>query len=516
MATLTAEHPHSLQTLCRRFSNLVGWPVRFAPAGSQRASELEQWLLAPSDYCWATEITDGERRLGYLYIDLPHEAAADRTFLTVCGVTEILAELLSQVASARLSLDAQTRDISALVAISQSPAAQDVNGSLDRLLQGAMQLTGFRAAGFLLLRPDGSTLHLRALQSVEPLQIPFEERTVRENAPDFDALARGNILVHRDLSPRIARWLPEGCATAVCLPVRNGAGALGTLWVFDRRRRIPGDREFHVLESVAAQIAAVLERAVLLQESANHHRLQRHLQLASESRPIDASQLLPPDSGFEISMVCTSRYEIGGDLCEIIPLDRARTLLAVGDASGDSVPAALIMSIARGALRSLALEEAPNRTGAPDRIVRRLNRILHETTLPHQFMSLVCGTLDQAGRTFAYTNAGHPNPLLFRGGTVTQLDSHGMLLGVTGDAAYGESVLKLVPDDILVMFSDGITEAMNSRSRMFRSDGIVDSVLGCADRSAQEIVQAVWSSLQTHTADGEGDDRTLMVLKVRE
>jgi sigma-B regulation protein RsbU (phosphoserine phosphatase) len=515
-ATL-ADSGQDVHALCRRFSNLVGWPVKFAPVGSPRATELEQWLLAPSGCCWATELNDGHRRIGYLYLDLPEDSVADRTFLTVSGLTEVLAELLNKSAATARSVESQARDLSLLIDMSRSsPEDEGLAAMLGRLLRGGLQLTGFRGAGFFLLRPDGQRFELRAVQALERLAVPEPQRDAAHSPPDVDALGRGSVLLQRELAPAAARWLPEGYATGVCLPVRSGSGPLGTLWAFDRRRRMPTDRDFHVLESVAAQMAATLERAVLLQESAAQHRLQRHVQLASEGQARNPSAILPPDAGIEVAAHCTSRYELGGDLCELIPLERGRTLIAVGDASGDSVPAAMVMSGARGALRAVAQTSGPGDAPAPERMVDRLNRILHSTTLPHQFMSLVCGVLDTERRTFAYTNAGHPKPILVRGGRTEYLDSHGMLLGVIEDAPYQQSVLRLQPGDLLVLFSDGVTEAMSSRQKMFRSDGIVDAIAGCPHRSAGEVLQAVWSRLETHVRDGdEGDDRTLLVVKVR-
>lgn len=513
MIQATTDTSAWLHEICRRFSNLVGWPVKFAPADSPRAAELERWLLAPSEYCWAIEVHNGTQRTGYLYIDLPQNSTADRSFLTVCGLTEIFAELLSTVAETSRSLESQTRDLTALVDISRpATGPTSLAAVLERLLRGALQLTGFRAAGLFLLQPGGDKLALRVYHTIDALQVPFATRDVQDSPPDLDALARGSVLLHRDLSPKVAQWLPESCATAVALAVRAEAGPLGTLWAFDRRRRMPTNRDFHVLESIAAQVASVLERAVLLQESADQHRLQRHLQQASEGETREIGKF-PDDAGIDAAAVCASRYELGGDLCEIVPLDRGRVLISVGDAAGDSVPAAMVMSAARGALRTLAASD-PSITA--ERAIGRLNQMLYSVTAPHQFMSMVCGILEIDGRRFVYSNAGHPNPVLFRQGLATPLESHGMLLGVTDDATYQQSSLPLESGDVLVLFSDGITEAMNSRHKMFRSDGIVEAVRGAAHRSAREILEAIWSRLETHSRNGsEADDRTLLVLKVR-
>jgi sigma-B regulation protein RsbU (phosphoserine phosphatase) len=293
---------------------------------------------------------------------------------------------------------------------------------------------------------------------------------------------------------------------------------MGTLWAYDRRGRMPGDRELHVLQSIAAQVAAVLERAVLLRESASQLRLQRELEVCSEStRGGDVASLIGEEAGFEAAGACTSRYEIGGDLCELVPLEPGRTVVAVGDASGDSIPAALVMSSVRGALRTLSQVDGIEPGDRTDRIVQRLSRSLYDLTPAHQFMSLFYGLYDRPTRTLTYTNAGHPTPLLLHDGQISTLNSHGMLLGVLPDATYERSSLVLAPGDVLVLYSDGVSEAMSRRRQMFRSDGIVGALRGQAVRSARELFERIWNGLAEHVAGHDGgDDRTLLVLKVRE
>jgi sigma-B regulation protein RsbU (phosphoserine phosphatase) len=257
--------------------------------------------------------------------------------------------------------------------------------------------------------------------------------------------------------------------------VQSDAGPIGTLWAFDRRLRTPEDREIHVVQSIAAQVAVLLERVVLLRESADQHRLQRDLQVASECQSPEMLGAAIGNLNFDAAAVCTSRYELGGDLCELVRLDATRTAIAVGDASGDSVPAALVMSAVRGALRTLSSYgiEDVQRT---DSVMRRLHA---------------------------------------SGEKISAMESHGMLLGVMEDATYKRSVLKLEPRDTLVFYSDGISEAMNGRRKLFRSDGILGAMKGRAAGTAQEILQCIWSQLEEHTGrDGEGDDRTLLVVKM--
>ena len=140
--------------------------------------------------------------------------------------------------------------------------------------------------------------------------------------------------------------------------------------------------------------------------------------------PIEAAEnARPGDPHVETAGWCRSHQEVGGDLCEIIPLDERRTLVAVGDAAGDSIPASLVMSAVRGSLRTMVSGPIDD-VLATDVLMRRINLALFAITPAHQFMSLVAGVIDSREGTFTYTNAGHPTPLIVHGGRPVETAVH--------------------------------------------------------------------------------------------
>ncbi len=551
VSTATSELQDFLQwtrQVCRRFTQATGWKLDFEPAsdveetlkssGSLSAAKITtqddpsadmndanafetgavvQQGMWDEEGFWRADIHDGENTIGRLSLELPDDPQADRTFLTAQAIAEILCEVFCRAAAASRTIETHSRQVSTLVDIGISlPRQGDLVESMTQLLEGAVQMTGFRATNFFLLNPTTNVLKLRLSYQLSSMKTPYPTRELTANPPDLKALASGPTVVARGPSGTDDVWLPGEAAMALCVPVESDAGPIGTLWAYDRRLRTPSDREIDVLESIAAQIAILLERVVLLRESAVQHRLQRDLQLALESQPNNVLGGLPVDSGLDAAARCTSRYELGGDLCEVIPLDRDRIAIAVGDASGDSIPAAMVMSTVRGALRALANFEV-GQVLETDLVMSRINRTLCGVTPAHQFMSLLFGVLDLSQRALTYTNAGHPAPLLFHRGHTTSLESHGMLLGIVSDAAYERSSLRLEPGDALVLFSDGISEAMNGRRKMFRSDGIVGAMYSCADQPAAVMLEAIWNELEAHTSDdveSRPDDRTLLVVKI--
>ncbi len=503
--------------MCCRFSTATGWPLLFAPRGADVDERSDQPVTGDLDRCWAVELNDGDELLGRLQIELPQDERRDRSFLSVCELAEIVAGLINRFLSAQKGLDSRTRDVSTLVDIGRSTAGEeDLTGALTQLLRAAVAVTGFRGSAFFLLNPSTNQLNLRGTWDLRADQIPQAHRQLDDDLPDLKALVYGPMLVRRRLDEESSRWLPKDSAIGLCVAVQSESGPLGTLWTFDRRERVPGQRETQVLESIAGQISSFLERVVLLHESAEKHRLKRDLLVASESQTSNLDTLGTKRFGFDSAAICTSRYELGGDLCELIPIDEHRTVVAVGDASGDSVPAAMVMSAVRGALRTLSDGHVREMTDTGG-ILRRINHMLFDITPAYQFMSLVYGVLDTALRTFVYTNAGHPLPLLLRNGRPLSLRSHGLLLGVSSDSTYGRSTAHLQPGDLLVAFTDGISEAQDQQHRLFGSAGIVEVMTSGDGQTAKHVLSRIWSKLEIHTREiSAADDRTLLVIRFPE
>ncbi len=383
--------------------------------------------------------------------------------------------------------------------------------SLSELLTAATQLSESRGAAFFLLNPNTQSLRLRAVFQMGMDVIPLPTRELRSGQPDLLTLTAGPVVLKQD-DPQGAVFLPSDCESALCVPVMAENAPLGTIWVYDRRHRDYTDRQIHVLHSIAIQTAAVLERMVLLRESEDQHRLSRELQVASENQPDEYQEQTITDPFFEVAARCVSAHELGGDLSESIPLSPNRTGIAVGDASGNSIPAAMVKATVRGALRTQQMEDH-DVAG----ILVRVNAALHTLTHSQHFMSLFYGVLDSQERSITYANAGHCNPLFIRGEEIQTLESHGLLLGVLGDTTYGQSVINLQAGDVLVFYSDGISEAMNRSKELFRSKGIIAAVRDCLDGSAADILQGIWNRAEAH-CDGDElpDDRTLMVIKIQD
>jgi len=226
----------------------------------------------------------------------------------------------------------------------------------------------------------------------------------------------------------------------------------------------------------------------------------------------------------EIAAAFLAARSIGGDMYDFLDYTAnggpERTLFVLGDVSGKAAPAALYAALVSGILRSLASRHLP-----PARLLAALNNQLQERKLDGQYVTMLLALWDDGARTLTVANAGSVQPLLVtRQGSLTDaidvrtIAVEGFPLGLFPHASYDEMILTLVPSDMVVFFSDGITDAINSRGEDFGTQRLRDLLQHhpTATSSAQSAVEAILEAVTTHQAGAEHfDDETLIALRVR-
>jgi phosphoserine phosphatase RsbU/P len=429
------------------------------------------------------------------------------------GVVAIVNRLYRQRQQADRRWDDSSVRVARLMELSQTVRPSDRLGeALDQVLRAAVELGQFWSGAFWLWDPASQTMRMRSVCRVVAADVPSPVRTWEQPGYEAQSVEQGWAIVDRR-SAGADDVLPSAAAVGLCVPVRVAAGPLGALWCFDRRHRSVTDRDIQMVRLMASQLAAALERVVLLTESAQGQRIRSELLAASTHHAMSQVYPLADTAGLDVAVRAESAAELGGDLCEIWPLGSDQTLLVLGDAVGHSVPAAMVMAIARGALRAcVSLQSAA--ALQPDAIVEQMNRTMCHVTRTEQFMTLFVGVFHHQRRQLCYTNAGHPLPWLLRGGQAKPLQSHGLLLGVLPDAQYGRESISLQSDDVLIAFSDGVSEALSPQREMFRSDGVLAAAKS-AKGTASDIATTIWQRLEDHHRRSHpGDDQTLLVIRV--
>lgn len=502
----TANTADWLEALCVEFSEATGWELKFVANQGEAQDGFDRREL---DWCWHTEITDGEQRVGAFHLDVPVRSQPSLTFDSAYRLADMTASQVNRVLVAQRQVALQASQIGSLVT-KPDPDADDIHTRLAVLLRASVTLLKYRSAALFVLDPDGRSIRFRLAHGLPEHEVPARRRVLESAPADLAALETGlNIVDHTN--PGSVLCLPEQMTSGVVVAVENRFGPMGTLWLFDRRSREPDETERELLFGFGRQMADVLELLVLQHDSEDRQRLAREMKIVAATH--GQHDICTRFNGFEAALRVRSCCEVGGDLCEILPLDEFRSAILIGDASGHSIPANSVMAAARGAVH--ALLETRSLSGLEtDELITTMNRALMRITIAHQFISLILAVYDSRDRSLVYTNAGHPPALHVRGSEVRSLESQGMLLGIVEAAGYTSSRIQLRSGDLLIMFSDGILEARDPSQRFFQQAGVLDAINGRTTEPVGDILNTVWQNCEIHAAGSNEDDRSLLVMRV--
>ena len=495
-----------LVTLCAEFSAATRWELKFFP---ERPREQDGFDRRELDWCWHTEITDGDQRIGAFHLDVPGRSQPSLPFDSAYRLADLLAIQVNRILASRRLVDVQAGQIGSLVTQTE-PEEDEVHTRLVVLLRASVTLLKYRGAALFVLDPDGRSIRFRISYGLPDHEVPARRRVLESAPADLTALeSELNIVTHQD--PSAVLCLPEQMTTGVVVAVENRFGPMGTLWLFDRRVREPDANERDLLFGFGRQMADVLEYVVLQHDSEDRQRLTREIKVVAATH--GQSDVCSKFPGCDVALRLRSCCEVGGDVCELLPLDEFRTAILIGDASGHGIPANSVMASARGAVH--ALLEARSLSGLEtDELIATVNRALMRITVAHQFISLILAVFDSRDRSLTYTNAGHPPALHVRGSEVRSLDSQGMLLGIVEAAGYTSAKISLRSGDLMVMFSDGILEARDPGQQFFKQDGVLAAINGRTTEPVGEILDTVWQDCERHAAGNNDDDRSLLVMRV--
>ncbi len=266
-----------------------------------------------------------------------------------------------------------------------------------------------------------------------------------------------------------------------------------------------------LLESLAFEATKSLESVRLMHQEQEKKQIEQELDMARQVQVALSPTAFKVPDHFEIAAHnIPSRY-VGGDFYDFIPLKENRSAFVLGDVSGKGMAAALLAAMAQGALQVQFTSNLPL-----TEVVTSLNKALVQRSASNRFITLFCATLDPDGH-FTYINAGHNLPILARAtGETETLTTKSVLLGAFDFVEYKPRQTRLAPGDVVVMYTDGVTEAVNADNQMFGDERLEKLVKQSVSLSAEEIKRRILDEVLSFTAGlPQGDDITLIVLKVK-
>ena len=250
-------------------------------------------------------------------------------------------------------------------------------------------------------------------------------------------------------------------------------------------------------------------------QMAGQERVKRELEIAQEVQSFFLPQKMPVIPGLELSGMCLSATEVGGDYYDFIELDDGRMALILGDVSGKGIQAAFFMTLVKGITQTLSRLYT-----SPAEVMRKLNHLFYQNAPNGTFISAIYGVYDPSDRSFVFSRAGH-NPAIFyqaKKATASALIPEGMAIGFTDssmfDSRIAETTVYLSEGDAMVFYTDGFSEAMNRARELYGDERLQEKVAAIGTRSASAILRLVTEDVH-HFIEGMGraDDMTMVVLK---
>ncbi len=264
-------------------------------------------------------------------------------------------------------------------------------------------------------------------------------------------------------------------------------------------------------ESTVARLAAAVS-----EEKAHREKLSRELEIAREVQQRLFPQELPRVPGIDCYGACRPALMVGGDYYDfVLRADAERFGVAIGDVAGKGISAALTMASLQASLRAEALR------GGDDagEIVSKVNSLLCDATTANRYATLFYGQFDATASTLTYVNAGHNAPVVLKqsngSGEIVRLETGGTVIGLASQFTYQQARIKLDRGDLLVAFTDGITEAMNTAEEEWGEESLIRTIRSCRELTARQTVARIMEAADAFAAGAEQhDDMTIIALRL--
>jgi sigma-B regulation protein RsbU (phosphoserine phosphatase) len=312
---------------------------------------------------------------------------------------------------------------------------------------------------------------------------------------------------------KLPQWMDVvmGSETADIFPLRARGKLVGVLVVGPTTSGQPlSGRRLNIVTGIAQQAAIAVVNDQLYKESAERSRMEQELEVA---RSIQASLIphgAPEIPGCSVASYWRAARQVSGDFYDFMQLADGRWAIAIADVADKGVPAALFMALCRTILRTVAFNRRD-----PAEVLQRTNQIIYGDTSSDLFVTVFYAVWDHGSNTLTYSCGGHNPPILVRGnGHLSSLSSDGIALGVLDDVKIEQNEIKLRGGDVVVFYTDGVTEAMNEDYDEFGLERLCMLAENSRQGSASDIVEAITQAVDDHAGGTpQFDDITLVVFK---
>ena len=369
--------------------------------------------------------------------------------------------------------------------------------------------------GFLFLKENGD-LSCKIARGINEAALPTASQVQLSRSITNKVLSEGASVLTSDAmhDPRFQAQhsvVLSQIRSVMAVPLASGEEIFGMVYVDNPFNNRFTEEDLKVLTTIASVASIKIENDRLLDERLEKRRMEEELKVASEIQ-MRLQPFAPPKiDGWDMTGVSFPCREIGGDYYDFIHRKRdSHLIVAFGDVSGKGTGAALLMSSLHAAVRAQSQTRA-----SISEVMSEINQYIFENSPSNKFLTLFYGELDPDTGTLVYSNGGHNAPIFVRrGGEVERLDKGGLPIGMMQGVVYQEASVAFDHGDVLVIYSDGITESINEREEEFDEDRLIQVVKDNLGRSASGVRDRIDEALSRFVGTtAPVDDMTLMIIK---
>ncbi|MBN1412972.1 MAG: SpoIIE family protein phosphatase [Spirochaetales bacterium] len=386
---------------------------------------------------------------------------------------------------------------------------------LNIVLEASTRIIRADRSSLFLLDEENSELYSRIAQGSEISEIRFPANKGIAGA----SVSTGKIINIPDCSndrrfnADIDSRTGYKTRTLLCAPIRSFEGRIiGVVEVLNKHEGVFTDYDEYLLELFAAHAGVSIERAILINHYMEKMTLESEINIAHEIQESLTPQLAPSIPGYDISCLSRQCEKTGGDYIDFVELENSKLAIAIGDATGHGLGAALLMLVARSTFRTLLLsyESMPE-------LIKIMNERLEGDVEDTHNLTFFYSVLDFKNHELKFVNCGQDTPLLYRAAreTTRELGVSSLPLGITLNARFEEGKpLSLERGDILLLYTDGVTETMNVKDEEYGIGRLKDVVKRHSNKDAVSIRDAIlWSVSDFAGECRQQDDLSLIVIK---
>jgi serine phosphatase RsbU (regulator of sigma subunit) len=374
---------------------------------------------------------------------------------------------------------------------------------------GALKVKLARRSGALRLPPESVTPSQTAIQLALKQQSPVITEDLAQ--ADMDLQSAQSIVAQRLRAVVVIPLFATARANTQesMVDIKRGT-LLGVLYLDSRRPAAFSKLDRQILDTLALEAAGILDNARLVEKERERQRLEQEINIARDIQQALLPRNFPDHPNFAIAGVNFPCLSVGGDYFDVFPLSENRTAFLIADVSGKGLGAALLTTMLQGALSGMTLGTDPAR------VFNHVNRFLCDHAEVGRYATMFFGILDPEGH-LEFINAGHPSPLLLRRGGAEEAFTEGSYpVGLVPEAEYTAACLKLEPGDTLVLFSDGVTEAMDPDDQLFGVPRLKKALTGLPECPLDQIQKCVLESVENFARGAhQADDLTLLIVRYK-